>query len=44
MFVGSITKLNEALGKISKQKLKKIKLDLLSGGPPCQSFSVLTTS
>jgi DNA (cytosine-5)-methyltransferase 1 len=40
MFVGSITQLNDALEQIDSQKLMQINLDLLSGGPPCQSFSL----
>lgn len=40
MFVGGINQLNQALRKIPKQKLLDLNLDVLSGGPPCQSFSL----
>lgn len=40
MFVGGINQLNQCLRKIGKPNLKKLEVDLLSGGPPCQSFSL----
>lgn len=40
MFVGGITQLNQALRKLSPELLTNIDLDVLSGGPPCQSFSL----
>ncbi|MDA7620631.1 DNA cytosine methyltransferase [Verrucomicrobia bacterium] len=40
MFVGGINQLNQALQKGPQSLLGKLELDLLSGGPPCQSFSL----
>ena len=40
MFVGGIHQLNKALETISKHQRENLKLDILSGGPPCQSFSL----
>jgi DNA (cytosine-5)-methyltransferase 1 len=40
MFVGSITQLNDALSNVGERRRKHLNLDLLSGGPPCQSFSM----
>lgn len=40
MFVGGINQLNQALQKLSPALLNNIGLDVLSGGPPCQSFSL----
>ncbi len=40
MFVGGINQLNQALRKLSPTLLNNIGLDVLSGGPPCQSFSL----
>jgi len=40
MFVGGINQSNQALQKLSPVLLKNIGLDVLSGGPPCQSFSL----
>jgi DNA (cytosine-5)-methyltransferase 1 len=40
MFVGGINQLNQALRKLSAAMLNNIELDVLSGGPPCQSFSL----
>ena len=40
MFVGGINQLNQALRKIPSTILKGLDLDILSGGPPCQSFSL----
>jgi DNA (cytosine-5)-methyltransferase 1 len=40
MFVGGINQLNQALKKIPLKTLKELNLDILSGGPPCQSFSL----
>lgn len=40
MFVGGITQLNQALRKLPRTLLRELDLDVLSGGPPCQSFSL----
>ena len=40
MFVGGINQLNAALHKIPRETIEKIDVDILSGGPPCQSFSM----
>ncbi|MGI9344979.1 MAG: DNA cytosine methyltransferase [Gammaproteobacteria bacterium] len=40
IFVGSISQLNQALKKIPRELLHALNLDALSGGPPCQSFSL----
>ena len=40
MFVGGISQLNKALCQIPKSSLRRLELDILSGGPPCQSFSL----
>jgi DNA (cytosine-5)-methyltransferase 1 len=40
MFVGGINQLNQALQKLPPALLNNIGLDVLSGGPPCQSFSL----
>jgi DNA (cytosine-5)-methyltransferase 1 len=40
MFVGGINQLNQAIRKLSPELLNNIGLDVLSGGPPCQSFSL----
>jgi DNA (cytosine-5)-methyltransferase 1 len=40
MFVGGIHQLNKALEVIPKRQRENLKLDILSGGPPCQSFSL----
>ena len=40
MFVGGIHQLNKALKEIPKHQRENIKLDIISGGPPCQSFSL----
>lgn len=40
MFVGGVHQLNQALKQIPIHDRKNLKLDILSGGPPCQSFSL----
>ena len=40
MFVGGINQLNQALHSIPLQTLANLNIDILSGGPPCQSFSL----
>lgn len=39
MFVGGISQLNSALEQMPEECKLDLDLDLLSGGPPCQSFS-----
>ncbi len=40
MFVGGINQLNHCLQKLPHAKLQELDIDILSGGPPCQSFSL----
>lgn len=40
MFVGGIHQLNQALQRIARRDRENLGLDILSGGPPCQSFSL----
>lgn len=40
MFVGGINQLNQALRSFKRKALVDLDLDVLSGGPPCQSFSL----